>query len=229
MSTLNVGKLNCTGNGVKLPAKTTGTLPTGETGLIVFNTSTGKANIYNGTAWDAVGGAAAGANTHVQYNSNGNFAGSSGLTYNGTNLVCGGNITANSDKSLKEKLPKWASVFIAMLVKRACETDGEVKDCPEVVAASNKYRQSQDCITGFISDKIIKDPTGSIGKRQLNDVFKEWFQMNYGNRKMPKLSEIEEIMIKKFGNRNTKSNKWIGIKFSEEEQVDELEDIEQND
>ena len=56
MSTLNVGKLNCTGNGVKLPAKTTGTLPTGETGLIVFNTSTGNANVYNGTAWDAVGG-----------------------------------------------------------------------------------------------------------------------------------------------------------------------------
>ena len=131
------------------------------------------------------------------------------------------------DKSLKEKLPKWASVFIAMLVKRACETDGEVKDCPEVVAASNKYRQSQDCITGFISDKITKDPSGSIGKRQLNDVFKEWFQMNYGNRKMPKLSEIEEIMIKKFGNRNTKSNKWIGVKFNEEEQSDELEDIEQ--
>ena len=131
------------------------------------------------------------------------------------------------DKSLKEKLPKWASVFIAMLVKKACETDGEVKDCPEVVSASNKYRQSQDCITAFISDKIVKDPTGSIGKRQLNDVFKEWFQMNYGNRKMPKLSDIEEIMIKKFGNRNTKTNKWMSVKFSEEEQSDDLECIEQ--
>ena len=114
-----------------------------------------------------------------------------------------------------------------MLVKKACETDGEVKDCPQVIAASSKYRQSQDCITGFISDKIIKDLTGSIGKRQLNDVFKEWFQMNYGSRKMPKLSDIEEIMIKKFGNRNTKTNKWAGIKFREEEQTDELEDIEQ--
>jgi hypothetical protein len=129
--------------------------------------------------------------------------------------------------TLKEKLPKWASVFIAMLVEQACITDGEVKDCQEVVAASNKYRQSQDCITGFIADKIIKDTNGSIVKRNLNDVFKEWFQMNYGSRKMPKLSEIEEVMIKKFGNRNTKTNKWHGVKFREEEQSDELDDIDQ--
>jgi P4 family phage/plasmid primase-like protien len=132
------------------------------------------------------------------------------------------------DKGLKEKLPKWATVFISMLVKRACETEGEVKDCSEVVAASNKYRQSQDCITGFIADKIIKDATGSLGKQTLNNVFKEWFQMNYGNRKMPKLTEIEEIMIKKFGNRNIKTNKWLGIKIKEEEeqQCDDLDDVE---
>ena len=130
------------------------------------------------------------------------------------------------DKTLKEKLPKWATVFISMLVKKACETEGEVKDCPEVVAASNRYRQSQDCITGFIADKIIKDTNGSIGKRELNDQFKEWFQMNLGNRKMPKLSEIEEIMIKKFGNRNYKTNKWNGIKFKEDdEQFDALDEI----
>jgi P4 family phage/plasmid primase-like protien len=126
------------------------------------------------------------------------------------------------DKSLKEKLPQWASVFISMLVKRACETEGEVKDCSEVVSASNKYRQSQDCIAGFISDKIIKDDNGCISsKKVLNDVFKEWFQMNYGNRKPPKLSEIVEVMVKKFGNTNSKG-KWMGIKIKmEEEQAED--------
>lgn len=130
------------------------------------------------------------------------------------------------DKDLKEKLPKWATVFIGMLVQRACETNGEVKDCQEVVAASNKYRQSQDCITGFIIDRIVKDTNGSIGKKILNDVFKEWFQMNYGNRKAPKLIELEEIMIKKFGNRNTKTNKWHGIKIKEDELDDILEELD---
>ena len=45
---------------------------------------------------------------------------------------------------------------------------------------------------------------------------------------MPKLTEIEEIMIKKFGNRNIKTNKWLGIKIKEEEeqQCDDLDDVE---
>jgi len=132
------------------------------------------------------------------------------------------------DKALKEKLPDWAPIFISMLVKRAFETNGEVIDCPEVVAASNKYRQNQDCISGFITERIIKcHESIGIGKKVLNDVFKEWFQMNFGNRKIIKLSELEDAMIKKFGNRNPKTNKWQGIKFKEdEEQTDDIMDLQ---
>jgi hypothetical protein len=123
MSTLNVGKLNCTGTGVKLPSKTSGTLPTGETGLIVFNSTTGKANIYNGTAWDAVGGAAGGSSTQVQYNSSGSFAGSSNLTFDGTNLTCGGNITANSDEKLKTNIQTLDSALDKVISMRGVEYD----------------------------------------------------------------------------------------------------------
>jgi P4 family phage/plasmid primase-like protien len=129
------------------------------------------------------------------------------------------------DKGLKEKLPKWAPVFISMLVKRAYETDGEVIDCNEVVAASGKYRQSQDCITGFINEKVVKIQGKTIGKQSLNVVFKEWFQNNFGNRKPPKLSELEEIMNKKFGNRNMATNKWANVMLKEEE-VDTMDEIE---
>ena len=130
------------------------------------------------------------------------------------------------DKGLKEKLPKWAPVFVSMLVKRAFETEGEVIDCPEVVAASGKYRQSQDCISGFIIEKIIKAPGKTVGKQSLNVVFKEWFQLNNGNRKPPKLSELEEIMNKKFGNRNLVTNKWNNIMIKEDEVGDGLDEIE---
>jgi len=130
------------------------------------------------------------------------------------------------DKGLKEKLPRWAPVFVSMLVKRAFETEGEVIDCPEVVAASGKYRQSQDCISGFITEKIVKAPGKTVGKQSLNVVFKEWFQLNNGNRKPPKLSELEEIMNKKFGNRNLVTNKWNNIMIKEDETGDGLEDIE---
>jgi P4 family phage/plasmid primase-like protien len=129
------------------------------------------------------------------------------------------------DKSLKEKLPTWAVVFISMLVKRAFETDGEVIDCGEVKAASNKYRQSQDCIAGFIADKIEKEQGKSVGKKLLNDVFKEWFQMNYGNRKAPKLMELEEAMNKRFETKaegKSETRKWINIKIKSD--TDELDD-----
>jgi hypothetical protein len=112
-----------------------------------------------------------------------------------------------------------------MLVKRAFETDGEVIDCTEVVAASGKYRQSQDCITGFINESIVKMESKSIGKQTLNDAFKNWFQVNYGNRKPPKLSELEEIMNKKFGHRNLK-NRWNNVMIKEEEGGDAMDDIE---
>lgn len=130
------------------------------------------------------------------------------------------------DKNLKDKLDKWASVFIAMLIERACETEGEVVDCPEVLSASNRYRQSQDCITGFITEKIVLKPGNLVSKKYLNDVFKEWFQMNFSGRKPPKLADIEEIMNKKF-NKDSKTNKWIGIAIREddnptEEAIEEL-------
>jgi len=132
------------------------------------------------------------------------------------------------DKSLKEKLPSWAIVFISMLVKRAFETDGEVIDCEEVKAASNKYRQSQDCIAGFIADNIEIVPGGKVGKKMLNSVFKEWYQMNYSGRKMPKLMELEEVMDKKFEKKLNKNNikEWVNIKIKceagDDDALDEL-------
>ena len=129
------------------------------------------------------------------------------------------------DKDLKEKLPKWAPVFASMLVKRAFETNGEVIDCPEVVEASKKYRQTQDNITGFINEKIIKMEGKSVGKQNVHAEFKEWFQGTYGNRKMPKLTELDDAMNKKFGNRNIK-NKWVNICIKHEN-TDDLEDIEE--
>lgn len=129
------------------------------------------------------------------------------------------------DKTLKEKLPLWAPVFMSMLVKKACETEGEVKDCPQVVQASNEYRQGQDCITKFIKEKIMIDPKGTIGKRSLNEEFKQWFQsMNFGSRKTPKSTELEEAINKKFKGY-WKSNKWVGIRIKFDDEQDALAEI----
>ena len=136
------------------------------------------------------------------------------------------------NKSLKENLPKWAPIFMSMLIKRVCETNGEVNDCLEVISASQKYRQSQDAITGFIRERIIKVDKNSYGvsKTSLNNVFKDWFQMNFGNRKAPKLSELLDGITKQFGPKHLKTNKWYNIQIKEETDEDvDAEGIEHED
>jgi P4 family phage/plasmid primase-like protien len=128
------------------------------------------------------------------------------------------------DKGLKEKLPVWAPIFMSMLVHRAFETNGEVVDCAEVVEASKKYRQNQDNLTGFINENIIVVQGQEIGKQTLNAAFKEWFQSAFGNRKMPKLSELHEAMTKKFGNKNSKE-RWVNVTIKKEEPMDTIDEF----
>jgi P4 family phage/plasmid primase-like protien len=132
------------------------------------------------------------------------------------------------DKGLKDKLPIWASTFISMLIEIAKQTDGELKDCPQVIEASNNYRQSQDAITAFINDKIvIMENTYGLSQTSLSCAFKDWYTMQFGNRKAPKLSELTDAIVKRYGSKNVKSNKWHNIKIREDdyvpdENVDEL-------
>jgi hypothetical protein len=62
-------------------------------------------------------GAVIGTNTQVAYNNAGTMAGSANLTFNGTNLTCGGTITANSDESLKTNWRGYSSNFVEQLAK----------------------------------------------------------------------------------------------------------------
>jgi P4 family phage/plasmid primase-like protien len=125
------------------------------------------------------------------------------------------------DKSLKDKLPSLAPVFASMLVKRAFETNGIVEDCETVSIASNKYRKGQDHISAFIIEKIIKtnNAKDKIGKRGLQEGFKQWFEVTQGSRKSPKGEELFEYMNKKFG--ACKTTGWHCVKFVEPEEEEE--------
>jgi len=131
------------------------------------------------------------------------------------------------DKSLNEKLHKFAPVFASMLVQRAFDTDGIVPDCETVIEASKKYRNGQDHISAFISERIKKtgNPNQSIKKKSLNEEFKIWFQQEQGSRRMPKSEELYEAINKKF-KINPNSNKgWVGLEFvREEEEEDDILD-----
>jgi putative DNA primase/helicase len=135
------------------------------------------------------------------------------------------------DKSLKERLPLLAPIFMSMLVKRVFETDGVVEDSDIVLSASNKYRQGQDHIAAFVNEMI--SVTGNINdkiiKKEVMNQFKLWFQDSQGNKNMPKGSEICEYMEKKFGkyptSKNSKEAGWRGIKYLYPDQNDDIDDM----
>ena len=127
------------------------------------------------------------------------------------------------DKSLKNRLPELAPIFMSMLVKKTFETNGVVIDCGIVTSASNKYRKSQDNIAAFVSDRITKIGTTSldiIGKRGLMEEFKLWFSQEQSGRKIPKGQELYDYLDKIFG--QSKQNGWSGIKFLHPEETDEI-------
>ena len=54
MSSLNVDKLNVS-VGIELPSYTASNRPTGTVGLMIFNSSSGTVEIYDGTSWISTG------------------------------------------------------------------------------------------------------------------------------------------------------------------------------
>lgn len=128
------------------------------------------------------------------------------------------------DKTLKDKIPLWAPVFLSMLTHRACETNGEVVDCPEVIAASLNYRQSQDSLSSFIAEKLEPcENEFGVSQQSLNAAFKEWFLVNVGQDRPPKVTELQEAVSNKFGSRHPKKNKWYTFKIREE--IDDDDDM----
>lgn len=143
------------------------------------------------------------------------------------------------DKYIDEKFDSWKEVFASMLVDLAFKTNGNVTDCNIVLAKSNEYRQSQDYISEFIRDRVVRETDGRIKKMELNNEFAIWYMSNYGGRG-PSPKDLHEYMDKEYGRQRNQI--WSGVRIryerdNEEEDADEnengsnisVEDISLND
>jgi hypothetical protein len=81
------------------------------------------------------------------------------------------------------------------------------------MAASNEYRESQDYISEFIRDKIVRDVDGKIKKTELNNEFQKWYMATYG-RGGPNVKDVHDFIDKQFGKQ--KNQVWKGIKINYE-------------
>jgi P4 family phage/plasmid primase-like protien len=124
------------------------------------------------------------------------------------------------DKRLDEKFKIWAPVFLAMLVEKAYETGGMVKDAPAVLASSESYRNSQDYINEFVRDKIRKVEGHYVKKTEMYESFKVWYVEHY-DRNVPRGNEIYEVFDKKYGKCTPKGWKNISIIYNHDEVEEE--------
>lgn len=109
------------------------------------------------------------------------------------------------DRSINLKFDTWKELFASMLVERAFMTNGDVPDCPMVLAASNQYRQKQNVFAEFVTDCVgTREPDAADDEYPpltLNDAwvrFKVWFQDGHG-KTPPKRKELEQYLEKTLG------------------------------
>jgi P4 family phage/plasmid primase-like protien len=131
------------------------------------------------------------------------------------------------DKNLDIKIKNWVNVFMAMLVKKAFETDGKVRTCAAVTASSNKYRNTQDYLSEFFRDKIRPaDEESYIKKTEVYEEFKKWYVVQHG-KNIPKANELYDYMTKKFGKIAGKGWRKCRIVYDDDD-INEDEDDDEN-
>jgi P4 family phage/plasmid primase-like protien len=116
------------------------------------------------------------------------------------------------DKTLREKFVVWREIFAAMLVEIAYVMNGNVTDCPKVMASSNSYLDRQDFISEFMTERIEACENGCVQKSHLGREFQDWYSMNFGG-KPPNTRDVSDAMDKRFGKMSC--GVWRGIRFKQ--------------
>jgi phage/plasmid-associated DNA primase len=129
------------------------------------------------------------------------------------------------NKDITEKFKEWKGVFLSLLIDKTLETMGNVKDCPPVLFAAKSYRKSQDYLSEFFDDKVVKEIGSCFGKKDSYEVFKIWWSENKSG-KVPSGKELFDYLDNKIGSHRNNKNKWINYKLSEDE---DIESEEEND
>ena len=125
------------------------------------------------------------------------------------------------DKKIDEKFNKWVPMLASMLVDITYKNQGVVKDSKIVMGSSDQYREGQDYLTEFCKDKVKVIKGGKIGKEELWEEFKKWYNINYG-RGLPKARELNEHMDKRYGKYK---GKWSNVSiFYDYNQADDGEE-----
>jgi P4 family phage/plasmid primase-like protien len=118
-----------------------------------------------------------------------------------------------TETEIKKKMtPLWKQLFLSLLVEKAFETKGVVKDCPMVLEASNAYKARQDLIGTFVTEELVEEPEASVKKDELSLYYKQWWERTQ-NGKVSKKDELWSYLDTRYG-KYTRGRGWVGIRIA---------------
>jgi len=119
------------------------------------------------------------------------------------------------DKNIDDKFEDWKTVFMAMLVELAIKTQGNVVDCPIVLAKSQEYRQDQDNLAEYVKTSFKKETAGRIRWTDVQKHLNAWWVNHKGGaEKPPSAKHVQAYLTKQFGPKidfGGVKNAWAGI------------------
>jgi len=117
-----------------------------------------------------------------------------------------------SETEIKNRMtPLWKKMFVSLLVDKALQTKGIVKDCRMVMEASEAYKARQDLIGTFVTEELMEEEGASVKKEKLSTHFKSWWERTQ-NGKCSKKDELWSYLDGKYGKYDNKKG-WRGIRI----------------
>ena len=119
------------------------------------------------------------------------------------------------DADIMDKIERWGDTFISMLINIHKITDLKViKEPSDINIATQKYKENNDIIGQYITEKIVPDPKHKK-KMMLNTLandFKSWAfnQLKGTNKVSPDRNQIKAYFENIYG---IYGNGWYGFKF----------------
>lgn len=118
-----------------------------------------------------------------------------------------------TEVEIKKKMtPLWKQLFMSLLVEKAFETLGVVKDCPMVLAASNAYKARQDLIGTFVTEELVEEMGAAVKKDELLVHYKQWWERTQ-NGKVSKKDELWSYLDTRYG-KYIRGRGWIGVRIA---------------
>jgi hypothetical protein len=116
------------------------------------------------------------------------------------------------DKTLTDRIPKLVEAFAWVLLQHQKTTVGQAKNEPaKVLAATEHYRQQNDIYRQFIEEHFVEDENGEVVLPEIYNMFREWFRDSRPGHSVPIKDEVEEYLVKLWGEPANKSAKrWKG-------------------